>query len=350
MKRKLSISTSLLIASIVSMLTLLSTVMGSTGNDKSSWSTAPDVPFFPGEDLYSIRWKLSGDLGAHDPVIIKEGNRWYLYYTGFGLPMKRSEDGVTWRDIGHVFDRNPEWHREFVPTGSGNIWAPDIALFRGTCYLYYSKSIFGVNTSVIGLLCNNTLDPESPGYRWEDRGPVISSDSSKDYNCIDPNLVLDQMGEPWLSFGSFWSGIKLIKLDPATMKPFPGEPIRSIAARPGNSAIEAPFIIYRAGYYYLFVSFDFCCRGVNSDYKIMAGRSKKVDGPYLDKNGIDMMEGGGTLIDAGGDRWKGPGHCAVYQSAETAILVNHAYDAMNNGVATLQIRPLYWDKEGWPHL
>jgi len=82
----------------------------------------------------------------------------------------------------------------------------------------------------------------------------------------------------------------------------------------------------------------------------MVGRSGNITGQYVDKNGIDMIEGGGTLIDAGDNRWKGPGHCAVYQSANTTILINHAYDALNNGMATLQIRLLYWDSEGWPYI
>jgi arabinan endo-1,5-alpha-L-arabinosidase len=87
-----------------------------------------------------------------------------------------------------------------------------------------------------------------------------------------------------------------------------------------------------------------------SDYKIMAGPSKDIGGQYLDKQGISMKEGGGSLIDAGSERWKGPGHCVVYRSRDSAILVNHAYDALNNGAPTLQIGPLYWDKEGWPDL
>ena len=82
----------------------------------------------------------------------------------------------------------------------------------------------------------------------------------------------------------------------------------------------------------------------------MVGRSKNICGPYSDKQRVLMMEGGGTLIDAGDERWKGPGHCAVYQFADTAILVNHAYDAVNNGAPTLQIRPLYWGEDGWPFL
>lgn len=302
-----------------------------------------------GQDLYKISWDLKGDLSVHDPVIAYQANRWYIFSTGYGIRMKISTDGSNWRDVGYVLESR-DWHRQFIPNTDNNLWAPDISFYHGYYYLYYSKSIFGSNTSVIGLASNETLDPDSSDYFWKDQGAVISSDPSRDYNCIDPNLVIDQNNQPWLAFGSFWTGIKLIKLNASSMKPDPGEQVLSIASRPGNTAIEAPFIIYRKGYYYLFVSFDHCCRGIMSDYKIMVGRSRDIGGPYLDKQGILMMEGGGTLLDAGDERWKGPGHCGVYQSANTAILINHAYDAVNNGSPTLQIRPLYWDENDWPFL
>jgi len=304
----------------------------------------------PGESLYEIEWELSGYLGVHDPVIIKQGNEWYIFYTGIGLKMKRSEDGTEWKDVGQVFNTKPEWFKEYVPNSSRSIWAPDISYFKGTYYLYYSVSSFGKNTSVIGLTTNKTINPEDSYYEWKDAGAVISSDPSVDYNCIDPNMAIDRNGQPWLAFGSFWSGIKLVGLDPETMKPNANSKIYSIAERPVEKAIEAPYIIYHDGYYYLFVSFDLCCRGVNSTYKIMVGRSENITGPYVDKNEVDMISGGGELIDDGDDRWRGPGHCAVYQSADNTILINHAYDALNNGMATLQIRPLYWGSEGWPYL
>jgi arabinan endo-1,5-alpha-L-arabinosidase len=160
-------------------------------------------------------------------------------------------------------------------------------------------------------------------------------------------MVLDTNGEPWLVFGSFWSGIKLVKLDPSTMKPPSNYTLTSLAY---NSTIEAPFIVRRSGYFYLFVSFGYCCRGVDSTYNIRVGRSANLTGPYSDKGGASMMSSGGTLIDDGDSRWIGPGHNAVYLSGNTAILVNHAYDAQANGAAKLQIRPLYWDSQGWPYI
>jgi arabinan endo-1,5-alpha-L-arabinosidase len=310
--------------------------------------SATPAPTAAGEDLYSIQWSnLSGSIGVHDPVIIKQGSTWYIFHTATGIAIESSNDGLNWTDRGTVFSSSPSWHKSLVPATDGNIWAPDISYSNGTYYLYYAVSSFGSSQSVIGLATNTTLNPSDSAYRWVDKGDVIGSTSSSNYNCIDPNLVRDTNGDSYLAFGSFWSGIKIVKLDPSTMKPASGYRLTSLAY---NSEIEAPFIVRRGSYFYLFVSFGLCCKGVDSTYNIRVGRSSSLTGTYMDKNGTSMMSGGGTLIDQGDSRWKGPGHNAVYLSGDSAILVNHAYDAQNNGYATLRIKPLYWDSQGWPYL
>ena len=206
--------------------------------------------------------------------------------------------------------------------GLRGIWAPDVSYFANAYHLYYSVSTFGSNRSSIGLATNKTLDPGSDQYRWMDQGRVVSSSQSDDWNAIDPNVVMDESGQPWLSFGSFWSGIKLRKLDASSRK---ARRKRSDTVFNGSSAAETlirlelsklPFIILKNGFYYLFVSFDFCCRGPQSTYNIRVGRAKKVTGPYVDRSGKDMREGGGTLVLEGEGRWRGPGHCAVLQEKD----------------------------------
>lgn len=301
-------------------------------------------------DLHSISWHEIGTPGAHDPTLTRTPTGWYLYYTGHGILSKWSPDGVHWLLNGSVFDETPEWTAEYVQTPSSNIWAPDISYVNGRYHLYYSVSTFGENDSVIGLATNATLDRESERFEWIDEGHVVSSRTGDSYNAIDPNLIIDTDGQPWLAFGSHWSGIKLVRLDRATMKPRADAELLPIAARPGSTAIEAPAMTHRDGWYYLFVSFDQCCRGVLSTYKIAVGRSRSVDGPYVDRDGVPMLEGGGTIVLESGERWKGPGHNAVYREGEQYILVHHAYDGENNGAATLRIKPIEWDDEGWPRV
>jgi len=290
-----------------------------------------------------------GDIRrVHDPHIIAAEGMYYIFSTGGGIPIRRSRDLIRWERIGTVFDETPRWARDEVP-GVRGLWAPDISYFNKRYHLYYSASTWGRNRSCIGLAVNETLDPTNPEYKWVDRGKVIESVPGRDnWNAIDANLVLDERGEPWLAFGSFWSGIKLRRLDRSTGKLHSDPHIYSLAARSSPGAVEAPCIVRRGAYYYLFVSFDYCGRGAESTYKIMVGRSKTVTGPYLDRDGKPMLDGGGTLVLDSRGHVRGPGHNSVLANGDQHWLVHHYYDADLFGVPTLQIRPLTWDQAGWP--
>ena len=266
----------------------------------------------------------TGDVKyVHDPCIIKSGEYYYIFSTGNRIEIRRSKDLQNWVRLNQVFESIPEWGKQEI-SGVSNIWAPDIFYHDSTYYLYYALSTFGSNTSRIGLATNKTLDPDSPDYKWIDQGKVTESNSGDSYNAIDPNVAADSTGRLWLSFGSFWSGIKLIELDPATMKPKAGASLKSIARRPNWDAIEALFIVFKNGYYYLFVSFDNCCQGVNSTYNIRVGRSTEITGPYKDRKNNLMTPGGGSVIIQSDNRWKGPGHCVVLLDGNNSWLVHHA--------------------------
>jgi arabinan endo-1,5-alpha-L-arabinosidase len=312
--------------------------------------------------------KIEGDVEhTHDPSIAKDGNTWYVFGTNNGpertgeLPIRCSPDLHHWKRCGYVFPRMPEWIQKESP-GTKELWAPDVSYFNGEFHLYYAFSLFGKNTSGIALVTNKTLDPASPNFRWVDRGLVLRSRAEDDFNAIDPNLVLDERGRAWLSFGSFWSGIKMRRIDPKTgLLSSEDSKLYSLASRkrpanippptpglPGNwQAIEAPFVVHHDGFYYLFVSFDLCCRGTKSNYKTMVGRSRYVTGPYQDANGIPMLEGGGTLLLGGNKRWIGPGGASLLQQKVDDLIVYHAYDG-KTGEPWLQISTLSWE-DGWPH-
>lgn len=311
--------------------------------------------------------KLEGDVQyTHDPSIAKDGDTWYLFATANGpvrkgeLPIRCSKDLHLWKLCGYVFDKIPDWILKESPK-TRELWAPDISYFNGEYHLYYAFSVFGKNTSGIALLTNKTLNPSSPDFHWVDKGLVLRSQLEDDFNAIDPNLVIDEKGQPWLAFGSFWSGIKMRQIDAKTgllsstdtklyslaSRKRPDNPPPNPPGLPGNwQAIEAPFIVRHADYYYLFVSFDLCCRGTKSNYKTMVGRSQSVTGPYVDANGSPMPEGGGTPLLVGNSRWLGPGGESVLQQKDGDIIVFHAYDA-KTGEAYLQISTLTW-ANGWP--
>jgi arabinan endo-1,5-alpha-L-arabinosidase len=304
---------------------------------------------------------LSGDLSpVHDPCIIQDDSgNFHLFSTshmgdGTGLiHWRTSADLVTWKLSGAVMQAFPAWVIEALPKTRG-AWAPDIAYFNDRYNLYYAASIFGINDSVIGLMTTPTLDTSDPAFGWKDEGMVWRSSSKEnDYNAIDPNHVIDADGRHWLSFGSFWTGLKLIELDPATGKPkYPKAEPKSIARRRSPSAIEAPFITRRGEYYYLFASYDFCCRGVDSTYYTCVGRSKTIDGPYTDRGNLKLTNEGGTIVlHANLDpakRFKGPGGASILQLNDRYIIVYHAYDADKKGAPTLRMQLLAWTSDGWP--
>jgi arabinan endo-1,5-alpha-L-arabinosidase len=211
-----------------------------------------------------------------------------------------------------VFESNPAWTREINPNLI-DIWAPDISFFDNQWHLYYAVSSFGSQNSAIGLATSATLNPKSPDYKWVDHGMVFRSHLGDPWNAIDPNLVLDENGEPWLAWGSFWQGIWMRKIDRVTGQLNARDTtVHHLADRstgPDNtSAIEAPFIVSRDGKWYLFISFDQCCQGISSTYSVHVGRSDALIGPYVDRDGVPLTKGGGTLILSAYGQWKGPGH------------------------------------------
>jgi arabinan endo-1,5-alpha-L-arabinosidase len=314
---------------------------------------------FAAARLSGADWPLTGALGVHDPSIAEDGGKWWVFATGVGLRVKSSADGLLWVQGEPLFKSEPAWWRDYAPRmGKLDVWAPDVHRFNGRFWCYYSVSEFGTNHSAIGLLSCSSLARGD----WRDDGFVISSvkpgqaRAASDpgrrtdpagapwFNTIDPNLTIDESGAPWLVFGSWFDGIHVVRLDPATMKP--SGTTFSIAYKPNG--IEAPNIVRHGGYYYLFVSIDKCCQGVKSTYKISYGRSKGITGPYVDKAGIPMLESGGSILIAGGTRWKGPGGQTVYKSGAGWIVAYHSYDAQNHGAPALRISDLYWDAGDWP--
>jgi arabinan endo-1,5-alpha-L-arabinosidase len=323
-----------------------------------------------GQDNHTITpqvVKVEGDIEyTHDPSIAKDGDTWYLFGTANGpnrdgeLPIRCSQDLHVWKRCGNVFDKIPDWIRKQSPE-TKELWAPDISYFNGEYHLYYAFSAFGKNTSGIALLTNKALNPKSPDFQWVDRGLVLQSRLEDDFNTIDPNLVLDEKGQAWLAFGSFWTGIKMRSIDAHTgllsaadtklyslaKRERPVNPPPNPPGLPGDwQAIEAPFIVHHDSYYYLFVSFDLCCRGIKSNYKTMVGRSQSVTGPYVDAAGKPMLEGGSSPLLLGNARWIGPGGESLLQQKDGDIIVFHAYDG-KSGEAYLQISTIAWI-DGWP--
>jgi arabinan endo-1,5-alpha-L-arabinosidase len=310
--------------------------------------------------------QVLGDSAIHDPSrIIKEGDRYYVYGTALGgndgIFAKWSPDLVTWHDPGNnavrhaIFRNAPAWVATEVPNNDGTFWAPTIIEYQDEYRLYYSVSTFGTQESAIGLATNATLDFTSAEYAWVDQGLVIDSEIGYPYNTIDPSVFVDADDRMWMTFGSYWRGIHITELDPADGKPFDASPAGAtrIATRSVGTDIEAPYIHYRDGYYYLFTNWGSCCSGVDSTYEIRVGRGTSPTGPFVDNRSpapVDLRNGGGTLfLEAEGHRI-GPGHAGIYSEDGVDYFGYHFYDANADGAPRYEIDTLLWTTDDWPIL
>lgn len=287
-------------------------------------------------------------VGVHDPsTIVKCKDTYWMFYTGMGTPSYFSKDLKTWERGPQVFSERPAWQADTVPKNGGmHYWAPDIVYHKGKYLLFFSISSFGVNTSAIGVTTSKTLDPDDPDYKWSEPKLVIKSDPSCNFNAIDPGVIVDEDDKLWMSFGSFWSGMQLIELDPDTgLRIASDSPITPLAHA---DSIEAPHLYFHDGYYYLFLNWGMCCRGADSTYNMRVGRSKTITGPYLDKDGKDMLEGGGTLLLETDGIFVGPGHPGVWKEGDKYLMGMHYYNGAMNGWSQYAIRPMTWDDQGWP--
>ena len=311
---------------------------------------------------------------VHDPVMAYADSTYYIFATGMGIQQMTSKDRKTWTvKADPVMTVIPKWAHDSVPGFTHHVWAPDVIKWHNRWWLAYSCSTFGRNGSAIGLLSTRAL---ASGI-WNDEGCIVTSREGRDnWNAIDPNFVIDDQDQPWLVWGSFWDGIQLARLD-TTMHIAQGEKPRTIARRynpgapdgkkalavnpnppknptsdyAGPNAIEAPFIFKHDGWYYLFVSWDYCCQGSKSNYRVAVGRSRHVEGPYLDSKGIDMRDGGGDMFLEGDKKeYEAAGHCAAYHLDGHDIFICHGYSIAHQGASILIQRPISWTADGWPRL
>ncbi|KAM0745661.1 Arabinanase/levansucrase/invertase, partial [Meredithblackwellia eburnea MCA 4105] len=227
----------------------------------------------------------------HDPsqiILARDNKTWLLYTTGTGIRMRASTDKVTWHNIGYVFGSGkwnettqPEQTFAFLSRKSPILWAPDVTYYNGFYWLVYSASQTGINKSGIFLAKSITGLPGN----WTDEGMIISSDKSDNFNAIDPSRVMDEKGQWWLTFGSYWTGEHLILNSD-----------KFVFHRAGGASLEASFIFKWEKYWFLFTSFGSCCSGKDSTYSVRVARSKTLGGPYVDANGVKSLDGGGTEI------------------------------------------------------
>ena len=273
-----------------------------------------------------------GQPYIHDPSTIAEcEGKYYTFGTGGG---------------GLISDDGWSWHGGADRPGGGA--APDVMKLGDRYLCIYGATGGGLGGGHIGRILtmwNKTLDPASPDFRWTEAVEVCSSDGMEDQDAIDPCLFLDPTtGRLWATYGTYFGTIRIIELDPATGYRVQGNKEKDIAID-----CEATDLIWRDGWYYLLGTHGTCCDGVNSTYNIVVGRSRNVEGPYLDNVGRDMFHGGGRMVIAAGDRVCGPGHFGrtIIDEGVEVMSCHFEADLERSGRSVLGIRPLLW-RGGWP--
>lgn len=333
------------------------------GTVKKTVNFPNEPPKYPMYDVAGLndetRWTV---YNVHDPAIGKDGEFYYIFSTDVrvggppkpGIQVRRSRDLVRWEWFGYVFECIPQKALEWVPKARG-IWAPDVIKLGDYFYLYYCVSIFGTNRSYIGAARSKSL-----AGPWEDLGEVLKTDWGDEANAIDPNVVIDRNGDPWLVYGSHFGGIYITPLNKATGKAVDPNKKFLLARRPASvhGAVEGAFVVYNPDFdmFYLFVSYDSLFR----DYNVRVARAKEVTGPYLDYNGKAMTDTSvepwavGTKVLGGygfegEETWLAPGHCSILRDEEKGwFMVHHAREKLDPAWAYLHIRKMVWTKNGWP--
>ncbi|MFI1047336.1 arabinan endo-1,5-alpha-L-arabinosidase [Streptomyces griseoruber] len=288
---------------------------------------------------------VTGRRIIHDPTVLHLKSGGYVAYsTGGIIGARTSKDRVHWDDAGNAFAAPPSWWYEYNATGDP--WAPDISYRAGRYWLYYAVSSWGTNHSAIGVATSPTGLPGT----WTDHGKVLTSGTTDAWNAIDP-AVIHADGRLWMSFGSYWTGIRMVELNPMTGKAVQGATVHHLATRPDAPyAVEGPYIVRHGRSYYLFASYDQCCAGVHSTYKIRVGRSTSVTGPYVDSTGTSLLDGGGDLLLEGHGRYVGTGGESIFRDRGRDVLAYHYYDAEDDGTPKLGLNRLSWTRDGWPRV
>jgi arabinan endo-1,5-alpha-L-arabinosidase len=304
-------------------------------------------PAYPMPDTINVSYTGtdSETIGIHDPSIVQAGSTYDLFSTHGMLHEHQSSDLINFSDGGYALPSVPSWTNTYTGDG-GDLWAPDASEHNGEIWLYYAASTFGSSNSAIGLAVSST---GQPGSFVDSGAPIYTSASCAGSNAIDPTSVVDASGNAWMAFGSWSSGIQIVPVDNNTGVPT-GATCAQLAYHPSGTGIEGSYILAYGGYYYLFASIDTCCQGVTSTYRIIVGRSTSVTGPYTDRGGIALTQGGGTILLSAHNNINGPGGESILAGASGPLLVYHYYDGNNSGDPALGINQLGWTSDGWPYV
>jgi arabinan endo-1,5-alpha-L-arabinosidase len=297
-----------------------------------------------------------------DPTILRAADGWYYAYGTqtkragviINLQVARSLDLVGWEYLGEGLPEKPAWAR-----GSQKIWAPHVSEHAGCYYLYYSARPDGSNS--LSLAAAVAASPVGP---FVDMGqPLLNGPG---FACIDPMAFDDPAtGQRLLYWGSGFGPIWVQELAADRLSFAPGSVAQALVhpstgTDPAdyNRLVEAAWVRYRDGWYYLFFSGDNCC-GAQAHYAVLVARAPHATGPF-ETLAAATGKPYATLLEANAE-WQAPGHnCLITDAAGHDWLVYHAisprqptFDAIDDSEGYSR-RVLLLDRveyvDGWPRV
>ncbi len=335
-------------------------------------ATQPSIPVFK-------------DVSVHDPSIMKTNGTYYII--GSHLASAKTNDLIGWQQISsNVSNTNPlipnvytELKESFDYAQTTTMWAGDIIQLKdGKYYMYYCLCKGDSPLSTLGVAVSSSVTGP-----YKDLGIILKSgmsgvssdgtnyNATKHPNVVDPDTFFDNNGNLWMVYGSYSGGIYILKMDPATGKPLPGQGYGKKLLGANQSRIEGPFMLYSpdSGYYYLFLSFG----GLDASggYNIRVAKSKNPDGPFVDAAGNNMIDcrgPAGTVFDdkaiepygtklmgnfrfvESGTGYVSPGHNSAYYDADAKkyYLIFHTRFPEQGEAHQVRVHQMFINEDGWP--
>lgn len=312
-------------------------------SDAQSWSFKK-LSDGGGELPYMLVLSGANKGSASCPEIIYHNGVYYNYNMSSTIVVKTSPDLINWTKLDKTaLGTRPSWLT--TVSAEGSIWAPGAYKIGNKFFLYYCTSSSGSQNSAIGVAV--TDDPAK--NEWSDQGLVIRSyHNVSDFNAIDPNVFIDDDGTPYLIYGSYWTGIYMRKLNAQTGK-LADPDAAPIHLAKGQSDMEAPYLIKHGDYYYLFVARGGLKKGT---YYWAVGRSDKLEGPYVDKDGKTMLSGnGGTRLTEWKEGIEGAAHAQLFVGPDgQCYMVSESWvdRSVDKPQIRLAIGTVVWTQDGWP--
>ena len=332
------------------------------------------------------------EVSVHDPSVILTDGRFRVF--GSHLAAARSEDLLHWESIADlVTPQNPlfedvtqELAEAFEWANTSTLWAADVAETPdGRFRMYYCACEGSSPRSAMGTAIADHV--EGP---YRDEGIFLRSgmwdepsedgtiyDARIHPNVIDPHAFVDADGHLRLAYGSYSGGIFLLDLDPLTGRPTPGQGYGVHLTGGNHARIEAPYLLHsrEQGYYYLLLTFGGL--DVTGGYNVRVGRSRTVEGPYLDPMGQDLREAtadptlplfddasiepyGAKLMgnhrysdapeDGPGSGYVSPGHVSAWSDPEEkdTFLLFHSRFPGTGELHQVRVHRMHFSDEGWP--